>query len=419
MRTGSGPLVHLKTLSSQWIASEMRLAPASTRGTSLLTTPIAFRPWRTSCGLQYRITPRFYVYPKEGVFQQNSPRPSPDKRRFRQPGQASGDYFLPQKPPRDFYHKNDTRGHPSQLRYVRYVFTAILSWYCFSAGSKLYDKVPLVDQNSTEAQKRLDELTSEFNDMTFVQRLRSGNVFDESVFGSGSTWREWPAYQALNFPPARDAAAARRKRDTLTTGPYATANGLAVQEIFYNQDAQTLYLFVNFGHAMCSKPGVVHPGAIATVIDEGLGRVALRSTEERAAVTAKLEVRPRRPLYAGQWYILYARLALDDDLPGCNDQKAAPKGWPPVHIQESKQRHDGDSNLSDTHDRLVQRSRKRYVHGWLGKPFVDTIDWEDEADPRAYFGLDVCAHARGLFVVPKNMELPSIGVHVRAVEDDY
>jgi len=61
-----------------------------------------------------------------------------------------------------------------------------------------------------------------------------------------------------------------------------------------------------FGDGTTGWPSTVHGGAIATICDEALGRVAIRTTEKHAAVTASLEVNYIEKCNPGIWHVLHA-----------------------------------------------------------------------------------------------------------------
>jgi len=51
-------------------------------------------------------------------------------------------------------------------------------------------------------------------------------------------------------------------------------------------------------------PGVTHGGFIATVMDESLGRCAIRLLEGQTGVTARLELKYLRPAVTNEWYVV-------------------------------------------------------------------------------------------------------------------
>lgn len=65
---------------------------------------------------------------------------------------------------------------------------------------------------------------------------------------------------------------------------------------------------VYFGAGMEGWPMVIHGGALSTVIDEHLGRVAIRSFPSRTGVTANLDINFRARVRSGEFYTLHTVL---------------------------------------------------------------------------------------------------------------
>ncbi|KAJ5632634.1 thioesterase family protein [Penicillium lividum] len=53
---------------------------------------------------------------------------------------------------------------------------------------------------------------------------------------------------------------------------------------------------------------MVHGGALGTIIDENMGRAAIRHLPERTGVTANMNINYRAPVYSGFFYTFHARL---------------------------------------------------------------------------------------------------------------
>lgn len=68
----------------------------------------------------------------------------------------------------------------------------------------------------------------------------------------------------------------------------------------------------------------MHGGALATICDEALGRVAIRSTEKQTGVTATLGVKYLDKCAPGQWYVFHAGL---DKSKESSDRKFWVKGY--------------------------------------------------------------------------------------------
>ncbi|KAJ6015222.1 hypothetical protein N7540_009813 [Penicillium herquei] len=101
------------------------------------------------------------------------------------------------------------------------------------------------------------------------------------------------------------------KRHRLTSGPLAGSRGLAFQRIFSNDSEKKIISVVYFGHAVEGWPTMVHGGALGTVIDENMGRTALRHFPARTGVTANLNINYRAPVYSGQFYTFHTQLDQD------------------------------------------------------------------------------------------------------------
>lgn len=69
--------------------------------------------------------------------------------------------------------------------------------------------------------------------------------------------------------------------------------------------------YVQIGYAgrdLCGHPGIVHGGFLATVLDEGLARVAFAALPSGVGVTASLTVNYKAPCVADQYVVLRAEL---------------------------------------------------------------------------------------------------------------
>ncbi|KAL4740721.1 HotDog domain-containing protein [Aspergillus similis] len=98
------------------------------------------------------------------------------------------------------------------------------------------------------------------------------------------------------------------KAQRLTSGPLSGASRLAFQRVFWNHKDKTAHNFVYIGHGMEGWPFVVHGGALATVLDEHLARVAIQHLPERTAVTANLDINYLRAATSNGIYIFSAKL---------------------------------------------------------------------------------------------------------------
>ena len=141
------------------------------------------------------------------------------------------------------------------------------------------------------------------------------------------------------------------KPHRLTTGPLGGARALGgFQRVFYNADTEECIIVVFIGGAVAGWPGVTHGGVIATIMDEALGRVAIRQLPEHTGVTANLELNYMKPIVTNSFYVI-----------------------------RSMPQKEGSTD------------RKQYVSGRL-----ETLDG------------NVCVEAKGLFVVPKTFKTMTI-----------
>ncbi|KAJ5600598.1 hypothetical protein N7450_001665 [Penicillium hetheringtonii] len=99
-----------------------------------------------------------------------------------------------------------------------------------------------------------------------------------------------------------------QKSHRLTSGPLAGSRGLGLQKVFWNDREMKVVSVVAFGTGIEGWPTMVHGGALGTVIDENLGRVAIRRFPARTGVTANLNINYRAPVYSGNFYSLHTTL---------------------------------------------------------------------------------------------------------------
>ncbi|KAI1101198.1 HotDog domain-containing protein [Jackrogersella minutella] len=157
-------------------------------------------------------------------------------------------------------------------------------------------------------------------------------------------WTSWDAYSGYQ--------SAQLVRSRITTGPLSGSRGLPFQRVFHNPATGEVRSIVYLGPATAGWPGVVHGGALATVLDESLGRCAILRFPSRTGVTARLEMTYRRPTLTAAYYVVRTRPIVNDD------------------------------------DDVAKRDRKLWVEGTL-----ETVDGK------------VCVEAKALFVVPKGVNL--------------
>lgn len=137
------------------------------------------------------------------------------------------------------------------------------------------------------------------------------------------SWTSWDAYAGIAATADADAATqpggiSSAVRSRITSGPMAGSSGLAFQRIFHNASTGEVVTVVYFGAALAGWPGVVHGGALATVLDESLGRCAILKFPSRTGVTANLELQYRAPTLTNAFYVIRSTPVVsgDDDVVG-------------------------------------------------------------------------------------------------------
>lgn len=159
---------------------------------------------------------------------------------------------------------------------------------------------------------------------------------------SDPTFSSWSAYSILSPEKAQHR---------LTSGPLSGSRGLGgYQQVFHNASTGEIVSVLWIGGATTGWPGVVHGGCSATILDENLGRCAIKALG-KSAVTANLEIDYLKPVLANSWVVV--------------------RSAPEVGAKEGE--------------------RKKWVSGR-----IEGIDGR------------ILVEAKALFVVPKGLNLPSL-----------
>ena len=85
-------------------------------------------------------------------------------------------------------------------------------------------------------------------------------------------------------------------------------NPVGLHQTFYDQPDGTVISEITVPDRYQGYPGVVHGGIIASMLDEVAGRSAMQGDTTRLMMTAKLEIRYRKPIPTGQLLRLVGRL---------------------------------------------------------------------------------------------------------------
>lgn len=151
-------------------------------------------------------------------------------------------------------------------------------------------------------------------------------------------WQSWDAYST--FTP-------EERPHRLTTGALGGSRSIGgYQRVFHNSTTGEFISIVYLGGALGGWPGVVHGGLIATIMDESLGRCAIRQLAAGTGVTAQLSLQYLKPSVTNAFYVVRCNPVIGEEGGG---------------------------------------ERKRWVEGRL-----ETLEGR------------VCVEAKGLFVAPKN-----------------
>jgi acyl-coenzyme A thioesterase PaaI-like protein len=121
------------------------------------------------------------------------------------------------------------------------------------------------------------------------------------IVQSLSTDPNWTSHDAYTSLPEAE------RPHRLTTGPLAGARAIGgFQRVFINKDTGETVTVIWFGGAIAGWPGVTHGGVTATIIDETLGRCAIRQFPAQTGVTANLELNYLKPILTNSFYVLRA-----------------------------------------------------------------------------------------------------------------
>ncbi|PQE32917.1 thioesterase family protein [Rutstroemia sp. NJR-2017a WRK4] len=191
--------------------------------------------------------------------------------------------FAPQPPPQS------QQPIPKQKRSLRpAIYASLFLLIGLTAGqyiSLIVSPPPLPEPNTAT-----DDLMT-----TFIYDQASKIPLVQSLT-SDPNWESWDAYSV--FTP-------NERPHRLTTGPLGGSRGLGgYQRIFYNPSTGEFISVVYFGGALAGWPGVTHGGLIATILDESLGRCAIRQLGASTGVTATLELKYLKPSVTNAFYVV-------------------------------------------------------------------------------------------------------------------
>ncbi|KAK3336112.1 HotDog domain-containing protein [Cercophora scortea] len=119
-------------------------------------------------------------------------------------------------------------------------------------------------------------------------------------------WESWDAYNTLS---------AEHKAQHIAAGALAGSRGFGgFQRIFYNAQTGELISVVFFGAAIVGWPGVVHGGALATLLDESCGRAAFKQWGGLSGMTASLKLQYVKATLSNGFYVLRVKPRSEEEL---------------------------------------------------------------------------------------------------------
>lgn len=120
------------------------------------------------------------------------------------------------------------------------------------------------------------------------------------------SFESWEAYQTLT---------PEHRAQHIMAGSLAGARGVGgYQRIWYNASTGEFISVVFLGGAITGWPGVVHGGALATLLDESMARAAFRQWGGRSGVTANLQVEYKAMTLASGFYVVRLRARGEGEL---------------------------------------------------------------------------------------------------------
>ncbi|KAJ6095270.1 hypothetical protein N7486_006016 [Penicillium sp. IBT 16267x] len=172
----------------------------------------------------------------------------------------------------------------------RLIYASIFGALGVAAGGMLDSKISLPPRpGSSEDQIFMKEIQRVYErGLPIVQELRNNPDYKESGVYEGVPQES--------------------KAHRLTSSALAGSRGIALQRVFSNDKEKKFVSVVYLGPGLEGWPTMVHGGALGTVIDENMGRAAIRHFPERTGVTANMNINYRAPVYSGFFYTFHSRL---------------------------------------------------------------------------------------------------------------
>ncbi|TFK47434.1 Thioesterase/thiol ester dehydrase-isomerase [Heliocybe sulcata] len=133
------------------------------------------------------------------------------------------------------------------------------------------------------------------------ESLQSLSLLSEAR--SGPDAHEWYETRPYTHIPEE------RRVNSLTAGALSGPGKLALRPLVRaRRDESEAMVFLHLGRGVCGHEGIVHGGLLATILDEGLGRVAIQNLPEKVGVTGNLNINYRAPTQADQFIVIKAKI---------------------------------------------------------------------------------------------------------------
>ncbi|OOQ82877.1 thioesterase family protein [Penicillium brasilianum] len=183
----------------------------------------------------------------------------------------------------------NTSAQPSRWT-RRLIYATIFGTLGISVGKWMDNKVAAPPLPGTPEDKmQLQDIQHVFDTgLPIVQRLRGNPDFVE--MGVYENYSE------------------ESKTHRLTSGALGGSKGFGLQRAFWNEKEHRLISVVFMGSGIEGWPTMVHGGALGTIIDENLGRAAVRHFPARTGMTANLNINYRAPVYSDNFYSIHSTL---------------------------------------------------------------------------------------------------------------
>ncbi|KZZ96433.1 thioesterase [Ascosphaera apis ARSEF 7405] len=155
---------------------------------------------------------------------------------------------------------------------------------------------------------RLSVIRAAFEKLDVTKQLRKQAEEEKGV------WEEWEPY--TNFTE-------EEKQGRLTSGCLNGSRAVAFQRLFWSSEEKKAISIIHIGNGVTGWPGIVHGGLQAIILDEALGRAAIRVFPSHTGVTANLNLDYKKPMAQNRFY----KVVVQVDKETYTDRKANVSGW--------------------------------------------------------------------------------------------